>query len=574
MISIYKPNIENYYYSAIDAIQSGWISNHGKYIEQTCSILKRILRVKHCILMANGTCATHCLFLALKYVHPEISKIYVPNNCYVAAHNSALMEYNKSQLSVMQMNIDTWNIDTSDEYILSLETNSAILIVHNLGNIVNVPRLKRLRPDLVFIEDNCEGIFGKYEDIYSGMSEDSLCSSASFYGNKIITSGEGGVFFTNDDNVYNYIKGVYSQGMSDVRYLHNIHAYNYRMTNVQAAFIYDQLNDLETILQNKRHVFNTYKRLLKELIDDGKVKLFKQEYYTESSDWIFSVRLVGNTLSIKDTTDFFNNNGVDIRPFFYPINRHKHLSDIVVNDPISVLLNKEVIMIPSSPIITAEEQHKVVDVIRRFLDDKIAKSENVDFINNYITIDISNCNLFYHIDNSINFTQDNYYYSIIRNNVKMFTDTTLKKYVNKTILEIGPKKNKTERIISPINNIETVDIVENNTTYVSDLTKENALPKKYFDVVYCLEVLEHTYEPWEILNQIYKLLKPGGYLHISMPFQFRIHGPLPDCYRISEFGLKYLLKKYNYEIITFSAVVDKYRPAFPIHYTVTCKTEL
>jgi len=279
-------------------------------------------------------------------------------------------------------------------------------------------------------------------------------------------------------------------------------------------------------------------------------------------------------LSIKDTTDFFNNNGVDIRPFFYPINRHKHLSDIVVNDPISVLLNKEVIMIPSSPIITAEEQHKVVDVIRRFLDDKIAKSENVDFINNYITIDISNCNLFYHIDNSINFTQDNYYYSIIRNNVKMFTDTTLKKYVNKTILEIGPKKNKTERIISPINNIETVDIVENNTTYVSDLTKENALPKKYFDVVYCLEVLEHTYEPWEILNQIYKLLKPGGYLHISMPFQFRIHGPLPDCYRISEFGLKYLLKKYNYEIITFSAVVDKYRPAFPIHYTVTCKTEL
>lgn len=366
MISIYQPTIEKYSESAIKAIKTGWISNHGEYIEKTSSLLKRILNVKHSILMANGTCATHCLFLAIKHKHPDIQKIYVPNNCYVAAHNSALMEYEKTQLTVMRMDVNTWNVDTSEDYIKSLDANSAVLIVHNLGNIVNVPRLKRLRPDLIFVEDNCEGIFGKYEGIYSGMSESSLCSSASFYGNKIITSGEGGAFFTNDDGVYNYIKGVYSQGMSNVRYLHNVHAYNYRMTNVKAAFIYDQLNDLDYILQNKRRVFENYKVLLRELINAGKVGLFECEKGTESSDWIFSVRLVGNTMTIEETTHFFNNRGVDIRPFFYPINAHDHLSNFAVNDPVSVLLNKEVIMIPSSPTITEKEQQKVVDVICEF----------------------------------------------------------------------------------------------------------------------------------------------------------------------------------------------------------------
>ena len=65
--------------------------------------------------MSSGTTATHCLFIALKYKYPNINKIYVPNNCYVAAWNCVLMEYDYNQLSVMKMDIDTWNIDTSED---------------------------------------------------------------------------------------------------------------------------------------------------------------------------------------------------------------------------------------------------------------------------------------------------------------------------------------------------------------------------------------------------------------------------------------------------------------------------
>jgi len=368
MINIYEPNIFNYKTSAISAIESEWISNHGEFIKKSTQKIKEILNVKHAILMANGTCSTHCLFLALTFKYPNISKIYVPNNCYVAAWNCLLMEYEKNILEVMKMDINTWNICVDEEYIKELQTNSAVLIVHNLGNIINVSRLKRIRPDLIFIEDNCEGFTGKYENIYSGTSESSLCSSISFYGNKIITTGEGGAFFTNDDDVYNYILKAYSQGMSSIRYLHDTHAYNYRMTNIEAGFLYDQLNDFESIINNKKRIFKNYKNLLKPLIETDKVAIFKEEEHTECANWIFALRLINNKKTIQETTDFFKSNNIDIRPFFYPINKHGHLKYIVFEDPVSDILHNEIIMIPSSPSITLETQKYIVKIIEIFID--------------------------------------------------------------------------------------------------------------------------------------------------------------------------------------------------------------
>jgi len=367
IISIYKPNISLYSSSSIEAINSEWISNHGIFVEKATQKLSHYLTCKYVILMSNGTCATHCLFLAIKFKYPEIKKIYVPNNAYVAAWNSALMVYNIEELEVMKMNLDTWNIETNENYIQSLDKNSAVLVVHNLGNIINVPRLKQLRPDLIFVEDNCEGLFGKYNGIYSGTSSDSLCSSISFYGNKIITTGEGGAFLTNHQDIYEHIKKVYSQGMSNTCYLHDVHAYNYRMTNIQAAFLYEQLNDIESILANKKQIFENYDLLLQPLINEGKIVLFKKEDNTENAHWIFAIRIIGNNKSIEETTEFFKIHNVDIRPFFYPINKHGHLTSIQNNDDTSFLLNKEIIMIPSSPTITIYEQKQVINIINLFL---------------------------------------------------------------------------------------------------------------------------------------------------------------------------------------------------------------
>jgi perosamine synthetase len=558
MINIYEPCISNYKTSAIVAIESEWISNHGEFIKKSTQKLKEILNVKYSILMANGTCSTHCLFLALKFKYPNISKIYVPNNCYVAAWNCLLMEYDKNIIEVMKMNVDTWNICVDEEYIKGLDSNSGVLIVHNLGNIVNVPRLKRIRPDLIFIEDNCEGFTGKYENIYSGTSESCLCSSVSFYGNKIITTGEGGSFFTNDDDVYNYILKVYSQGMSSIKYLHDTHAYNYRMTNIEAAFLYDQLNDFENIINNKKNIFENYKNLFKPLIETNRVAIFKEEEDIECANWIFAVRLINNKKSIQETFDFFKSNNIDIRPFFYPINKHEHLKDIVFEDSITDILNNEIIMIPSSPSITLETQKYVVTIISNFV------NENIFYVRNCLINDP------FQNTSDIVYKEDNYIYKFLRNHISDFINNTVKNYKNKLILEIGPI-GKANEILLKENTVETMDIYQSShITYTCDITKDNNIEKNKFDVIYCLDVIEHTYEPGEAIKQMNLLLKTNGILHLSIPFQFRLHGPIPDCYRISEYGLKYLLEKHNFKITNFDALTSKERPAFPIHYCITC----
>ncbi len=371
MISIYEPDIQQYSNSAMEAIKSGWISNHGKYVEQSAAKLRELLGVKHVILMSNGTCATHCLFIALKHKYPDVRKIYVPNNCYVAAWNACFMEYDHSMVEVLSMNERTWNADLFSA--TDVERGSAVLVVHNLGNILNVPALKRQRPDLIFVEDNCEGFTGKYEGgAYSGTA--SLCSSISFYGNKIITTGEGGAFITNDDDVYDHVRKVYSQGMSSTRYVHNVHAYNYRMTNVQAAFLYDQLQNFDAIVAKKRAVFHTYKEMFEPLIREGSVALMETDPNTENACWIFSVRIFGAT--IEKTVPFFASRGVDIRPFFYPIGAHAHLKTVRTSeDLVSFRLNEEVIMIPSSPNIRREDQEKVVQTVRDFIYVEMGGSE-------------------------------------------------------------------------------------------------------------------------------------------------------------------------------------------------------
>lgn len=362
MIPIYTPYLKKYKQSAIKAINDEWISNYGEFVKKAEDKMKEILRIKYCILMNNGTSATHCLFLALKYKYPYINKIYIPNNVFIAPWNCALMEYNENQLEVMKMNSQTLNIDTSEEYIKSLDNNSCILIVHNLGNIINVPRLKRIRPDLIFIEDNCEGFFGKYEDHYSGT--ESLCSSVSFYANKSITTGEGGAFLTNDEDVYNYIKKIYSHGMTNERYIHDKVAYNYRMTNIEAGFLYDQLMDLETILRLKANVFDTYDEFLKDEISEKKIIKTEFEESTIKANWMYCIIIPGIEYAMIEK--FMNKNNVEVRPFFYDINKHVHLSNIINKNKEILVINNGV-MLPSYPELTNKEQKYIADILKQLI---------------------------------------------------------------------------------------------------------------------------------------------------------------------------------------------------------------
>jgi dTDP-4-amino-4,6-dideoxygalactose transaminase len=368
MIPIYIPYIEKYKKSAINAIESNWISNYGVNIKNAEEKLKKILGIKYCILMNNGTSATHMLFIGLKYKYPNIKKIYIPNNVFIAPINCVLKEYEKDKIEVMKLNKETLNIETSEEYIKSLDTNSCVLIVHNLGNIVNVPRLKRIRPDLIFIEDNCEGLFGKYEDKYSGSNLGTLCSAVSFYANKILTTGEGGAFLTNDFELYEYIKSSYSHGMTKERYIHDRLAYNYRMTNIQAGFLYDQLNDLEHILNLKKTIFENYDNYFNELISEKNILKIKNEENTEEAKWMYCIII--EKLNYKKFEKYMNEKLIEIRPFFYDIRKHEHIRNIKIEYNECEIV-KNGVMLPCYPGLEIEKQEYIYNCIKEYIKEYI-----------------------------------------------------------------------------------------------------------------------------------------------------------------------------------------------------------
>ena len=162
---------------------------------------------------------------------------------------------------------------------------------------------------------------------------------------------------------------------------------------------------------------------------------------------------------------------------------------------------------------------------------------------------------------------------IIRNNVSVFLSACAKKYdAPGVLLDIAPQDHAGAAAHFTQAEVCTLDIdPKANATYTADLCHENkeVIQDDYFDMVVCTEVLEHTLNPFSAVKEIYRILKPGGLVFISTPFNFRIHGPLPDCWRFSEHGLRALLEEF--EILSLEEIASKGRDLMPIQYTVVVR---
>lgn len=161
---------------------------------------------------------------------------------------------------------------------------------------------------------------------------------------------------------------------------------------------------------------------------------------------------------------------------------------------------------------------------------------------------------------------------IIRQNVRDFMAYVARRYATQTglLLDVAPQDHEGARPFFPSSiEVETLDIDPNaGCTYTADICECNRhlIPDGRFDYVVCTEVLEHTLDPFGAANELWRILRPGGLLFVSVPFNFRIHGPLPDCWRFTEHGLRALLRRF--EIIELQSVETPDRFLMPVHYTV------
>lgn len=390
-VPMYEPDIDTSLIKrnldiALDKKQISSLRFEKCFIDKTEILLASRLNYKYCLLTNNGTSATHCLILALQHKHKNIDTIYVPNHVYVAVWNVVLYSFPKEKIIVMPFDNETFNIKDDNETIMSLAKNSALFVVHNVGRVVDVAKIKRMRPDLVIIEDCCESVFADdydnnvnnnnvqdHERQRPSERDSSLCSSVSFYANKIITSGEGGAFLTNHKDVYEYIKTVYNQGQSSTRYIFSHLGYNYRMTNIQACILYSQYSHLPMILAKKNKIFNFYNEQFSKM-DSKNVIIYNNNNNTTAkiAPWIFCLRIKNSNFKTLET--FMTQKDIDIRPMFYCIDKHNHLSDIKfliasddsVNKQCCQVCN-ESFMLPSGPNLTDNELNYVVQCIRQYL---------------------------------------------------------------------------------------------------------------------------------------------------------------------------------------------------------------
>lgn len=170
--------------------------------------------------------------------------------------------------------------------------------------------------------------------------------------------------------------------------------------------------------------------------------------------------------------------------------------------------------------------------------------------------------------------QDLEHLRLIRENVRRFMTAAARDYGQgqDRLLDIAPQDHDGARpFFPPAVTVETFDIdPAAQATYTGDICKHNAgIPDERFDLIVCTEVLEHTLQPFHAAAELRRLLRPGGHLFITTPFNFRIHGPLPDCWRFTEHGLRALFS--HWEIVRLDSLLTPDRFLMPIHYTLVAR---
>jgi perosamine synthetase len=297
-----------------DCLDSSWISSIGKYLSRFEEAFAEFCEVKHAITTNNGTTALHLALVALG-IGPG-DEVIVPTLTFVATANA--VRYCGATPVFVDCDEETLNIDVRVIESKITARTRAIIPVHLYGHPADMDPILELAKKYNFhvIEDAAEAHGAKYRGRTVGSI--GTCASFSFYGNKIVTTGEGGMVTTDDDELAAKLRLYRGQGMDpNRRYWHPVIGYNYRMTNIAAAIGCAQLERVGEALAHRKRLAAWYSSELSQI--PGLV-LPVQKDYAEHVYWMFTVLLPECTAETRDLVrELLESRGVETRPVFYPM---------------------------------------------------------------------------------------------------------------------------------------------------------------------------------------------------------------------------------------------------------------
>lgn len=356
-IPIYQPHLGKREKELVnDCLDSTWISSRGKYIDLFEQGIAEYTGSKHAIAVFNGTVALHLALLGLD-IGPG-DEVIVPDFTYVASTNSVL--YMGATPVFVDVDPHSWNIDPTLIEAVITPATKAILYTNVYGTPAAYGAIKEIadRHGLLLIEDAAESLGATYGKLKSGTLGDA--STYSFFGNKTLTTGEGGMVLTNNDEVAAKMRVLKNQGNSPtVRYYHDMLGYNYRMTNIQAAIGCAQLEQLDEILARKRFLQEYYESRL-----SGHVTFQQVEEGSTSSYWMTAI-LTESKAQKEGLVQALEKANIETRPFFWPIDRLPFYED--GDFPVTQDIAFRGINIPSYPDLTEEQLSYICDQILTYL---------------------------------------------------------------------------------------------------------------------------------------------------------------------------------------------------------------
>ncbi|MEO8401129.1 MAG: DegT/DnrJ/EryC1/StrS aminotransferase family protein [Gammaproteobacteria bacterium] len=358
-IPVYQPyfhgNEKTYVNQCLD---SSWISSKGEFINQFEEKFAQYVGTPHATSVCNGTVALHLALLALQLKPGD--EVIVPSLTYVASINTIL------QVGAKPVFVDslaeTWQMDPADVRRKITPKTRAVMAVHLYGHPCDMQPLVTLchEHNLFLIEDCAEAFGTYYQNQHAGTFGD--IATFSFFGNKTLTTGEGGMVIMKNEDIYKRAANLKNQGVSkDIQYWHDMVAYNYRMTNICAAIGLAQLEKVDEILVKKRQLAESYKVGLKNL----PLKTHDETGDVRHSFWMCSI-LLDDAKHRDPLREHLKKAGIETRPLFYPAHLMTIYNSQSENHPIAESLGSRGINLPSWPGMAREQIDKVIRTIQEY----------------------------------------------------------------------------------------------------------------------------------------------------------------------------------------------------------------
>ncbi|WP_028137613.1 DegT/DnrJ/EryC1/StrS family aminotransferase [Bradyrhizobium japonicum] len=363
MIPVFEPMIGDTEIAYVtDALRRGEISgNFGTYLDRFEQGFAAYCGCKHGIAVTSGTTALHLAVDAVGIGSGDEVLISASTNIATALgvyHNNAM------PVPVDSENV-TWNLDLNLLESLITPHTKAIIPVHLFGHPVDMDQLMDIarRHGLFVIEDCAESHGATVRGRMTGSFGDMACYS--FYANKVITTGEGGMVVTNDDRLAERLRLLRNLGFTKPRFRHDVAGYNFRMTSYQAAMGLAQLEKIDTIIGKKRRVAAKYNELLAEVPG---LRLPLELNWAKNVYWMYAVTVEPEFgLSRDELASRLAQANIETRTFFCPMNRQpvlRKLPGFRLDDcPVADRLWETGLYLPSSPTLSDEKLELVRDAI-------------------------------------------------------------------------------------------------------------------------------------------------------------------------------------------------------------------